>query len=194
MIATKTLLLLACLVVGGRAGNLNTMIILANKTPVPLIAVGEGDTKYMYPGQELTFGGRGESARMYLYRWCPGAGDTGGPNSQVCGCDAANCLHTPPQVLEVYAYNPWIGVPRMQVWGAGATIGEKGYSEGQGYDCSASGNGFSYKAHCMREGDQGNKMMKVTLLSAIAGCLDNPPWQGYPKCIDNASIKKACTL
>ena len=89
MIATKTLLLLACLVVGCHA-NLNTKIVIANKTPVPLIAVGEGETRYMYPGQEATFGGGGESARMYLFRWCPGAGDTGGPNSQVCICGAAN--------------------------------------------------------------------------------------------------------
>ena len=103
-------------------------------------------------------------------------------------------MHTPPQVLEVYASNPWIGAPRLQVWGRGASIGQREYQERQGYDCSASGNGFSYKAQCMRDNDQGYKMMRVTLLSAIAGCLDNPPFASYPKCMDNASIKKACTL
>lgn len=91
-----------------------------------------------------------------------------------------------PQVLTVKANNPWIGAPRIQVWGRSAQAGAAGNALMSGWsgehemgensrvDTGNQNGAWGWKSECDRESDNSNqKVFNFYINAPPAACVNS---------------------
>jgi hypothetical protein len=195
---TLTTWLMLALCLASCHANKDVMVYVVNQSSVPLLVAGPSQANLMLlPGQTQNFIA-GETTDANIYRWCPTTANSEYTRVRGEACAPARLSPNALQVMYVKASNPWVGVPRMQVWGYSATYsypymasqGEFGLNEWQTTDCSASNNGLGFQASCFRGPDDGNKNMYLYIKNPPAACFG----KACPAADVDAGIQNLCNF